>query len=55
MLAVRLLGLLLGLLLRPASLLLLLPDRLGVLPRLARKRLLAQLDEHRHEHNAVLR
>ena len=52
MLAVHLLGWLLGwllwLLLRPVSLLLLLPDKLGVLPRLPRKRLLAHLDEHRH-------
>ena len=58
MLAVRLLGLLLGwllgLLLRPVSLLLLLPDTLGVLPRLPRKRLLAHLNEHRHQRNAVL-
>ena len=46
---------LLGLLLRPMSLLLLLLNKLGVLPLLAKQSFLARLDEHRHELNAVLR
>lgn len=46
---------LLWLLLRLVSLLLLLIDIPRVPPFLARQSLLAHLDEHRHEHNTVLR
>ena len=46
---------LLGLLLRLVSLLLLLLDKLGVLPLLAGQNLLGRFDKHRHKLNTVLR